>query len=88
MNFKDQMQEKAELNLHIIEWGNLAEGNDMRRVYADATKAALSSDLVKGLVEALEFADDHIYLLDGSEESHAVVDKIQTALTNYKQEVK
>jgi len=89
MTFKEQMQEKAREKYPVL--GDAPEGNpqwfiaNARNSYTDGADAALSSDLVKGLVEALENIMD-----DPQFDNFCLKCKRmgKAALTNYKQEVK
>lgn len=98
MNFKEQMQEKAEIAYRATVY---ADRKVMwHRASESASQAALTSDLVKGLVDALENLLTHNAdllrtvknhgafvntWLNGIEAAHHDAKKI---LTNYKQEVK
>ena len=77
MNFKEQMQEKAE-QYDLESYPDFLAGID----------AALTSDLVKGLVEALENLIVAVEFEAIGYKMPITIIEARTALTNYKQEVK
>jgi hypothetical protein len=100
MNFKEQMQEKAMERypprmVRRPYSDEYYDGNEKYRMgFISASQSALTSDLFKGLVEALESAIDIVQefneqnLKSGS--GVVYVNSLigyNTALTNYKQEV-
>ena len=83
MTFKEQMQEKATAYISKNA-GTLSQQLVIQDTWDKCSQAALSSDLVKGLVDALEKSQA---LLQFCGEHGGIIDDITTILTNYKQEV-
>ena len=85
MTFKEQMQQWA-LEYSKEKRNYIFPETAICAACIRSSQAALTSDLVKGLVEALEEAGVDIMIHNS--ENYILIDTIRAALTNYKQEVK